>query len=109
VVLGGVIPDAAATRMLPARLQAARPAEDAFDFGPAREEWERIRGVAAEHIAAWLPNLPAGVRRYAQAEVYRYLHAAGSGPYGFDLVTAAIAAVGDTLGRPVDSLRQAAE
>src|SRR5437763_732754 len=38
-----------------------------FDFGLARTEWERVHGLAAERIAAWLPSLPVAVRRYAQA------------------------------------------
>src|SRR5438552_4925021 len=40
-----------------------------FDFGLARTEWERVHGLAAERIAAWLPGLPVAVRRYAEADV----------------------------------------
>jgi N-methylhydantoinase B len=101
--------DAAATQGLRTELRQARRRKRAFDFGPAREDWERNHGLAAEQIAEWLPNLPAGVRRYAQAEVYRQLHNTGSGPYGSDAVTAAIAMVSDALGHPIQTLRQAAE
>ena len=41
--------DEAATAVLRGR---ARNASDAFDFGPARGEWERVHGIAAERIAA---------------------------------------------------------
>jgi N-methylhydantoinase B len=94
--------DAAATAALRRRRRAS--AAD-FDFGPARSEWERIHRTAAERIAEWLPSLPAGVRRHAQAEAYRHLHERGPGPYSADAVTAAIAA----SGYPTDRLRQAAE
>lgn len=73
-----------------------RPTGD-FDFGPARSEWERVHGEAAARIAAWLPSLPAGVRRYAQASVYRRLHAAGPGPYRADEVSAVLATLGAEL------------
>ena len=54
----GVVPgDAAATASLRA---APRAAGDAFDFGTARSEWERIHGEAAERIGAFLPSLPVG-------------------------------------------------
>ncbi|HEX6442236.1 MAG TPA: hydantoinase B/oxoprolinase family protein [Stellaceae bacterium] len=88
----------------------ARPhkAESGFDFGPARTEWERVHGEAAERIAAWLPTLPVAVRRYAQAEAYRHLHAAGSGPYRTEAIATALAAVEAALGRP-EPLKEAAE
>ena len=54
-------------------------------------------------------SLPAGVRRYAQAEIYRRLHITGAGPFGPDSIAAAIAEVGDALGQPVETLRRAAE
>ena len=57
-----------------------------FDFGPGRSEWERVHATAAELIAAWLPSLPLGVRRYAQGQVYRRLHELGPGPYDAPLV-----------------------
>jgi hypothetical protein len=49
------------------------------------------------------------VRRYAQAEAYRRLHAAGAGPYRADKITAALAAVDIALGRQAMALRHAAE
>ncbi|HET6240206.1 MAG TPA: hydantoinase B/oxoprolinase family protein [Acetobacteraceae bacterium] len=73
--------DVAATERHREQLATTRDAPAAYDFGPGRTEWERIHGAAAELIAAWMPSLPAGVRRYAQARVYRYLHEAGPGPY----------------------------
>ena len=73
--------DAAATARRREELMQTRAALAAYDFGPARTEWERIHGTAAELIADWLPSLPAGVRRYAQGRVYRHLHEIGPGPY----------------------------
>ena len=52
---------------------------------------------AAERIAAWLPSLSAGVRRYAQSQVYRHLHATGAGPYSEPSIEAAIAKVEQAL------------
>jgi N-methylhydantoinase B len=86
-----------------------RAAENGFDFGPARTEWERAHGEAAERIAAWLPNLPAAVRRYAQAEAYRHLHASGPGPYRAETIAAALAAIDAALGQPAPALQQAAQ
>jgi N-methylhydantoinase B len=98
--------DDAATAALRRR---KRPASDGFDFGPARTEWERVHGEAAERIAAWVPGLPVAVRRYAQGEAYRQLHASGPGPYRADAIVAALAAVCATLGQPAGEMRQAAE
>ena len=87
VAIDGDAVDLAAT----ARLRnCQRPAGD-FDFGQARGEWERVHGLAADRIAAWLPSLPVGVRRYAQAHAYQALHASGPGPYGDDEVTRCLA------------------
>jgi N-methylhydantoinase B len=105
VIDAGEIDDAATLHL---RDAAGRPRHD-FDFGAGRDEWERIHGEAAEHIAGWLPSLPAGVRRYAQAEAYRRLHAAGPGPYRGAAIAAAIAETGATLGRPPERLAEAAE
>jgi N-methylhydantoinase B len=98
--------DAAATAALRAR---PRNPEQSFDFGQARSEWERVHGLAAERIAAWLPSLPVAVRRYAQAEAYRHLHAAGAGPYRADAIAAALATVDAALGQPAPPLQQAAQ
>ncbi|HEY8872599.1 MAG TPA: hypothetical protein VIM52_06185, partial [Stellaceae bacterium] len=98
--------DAAATAGL---RRGKRPARNDFDFGPARTAWERIHGEAAERIAAWLPSLPVAVRRYAQGEAYRHLHAAGPGPYRAEAIAAAVTAVGAALGQPATELQHAAE
>ncbi|MGC1885213.1 MAG: hydantoinase B/oxoprolinase family protein [Stellaceae bacterium] len=109
VVLAGEEVNSAATETLRHRLDARSRRNVDFDFGAAREEWERVHGLAAERIAEWLPSLPAGVRRYAQAEIYRRLHITGAGPFGTDSIAAAIAEVGDALGQPVETLQPAAE
>jgi N-methylhydantoinase B len=98
--------DAKGTAALRAR---RRNVENGFDFGPARTEWERVHGIAAERIAAWLPGLPAAVRRYAQAELYRRLHESGPGPYRADSVDAALTAIGAALGHQNSTLQQAAQ
>jgi hypothetical protein len=59
-----------------AAIAAKRRPGPHFDFGPGRTAWEDLYGVAAEHIAAWLPTLPEGVRREAQAQIYQ--HPAGN-------------------------------
>ena len=97
VVLRGGDVDAAATGGLRERLGAARDEVAAFDFGPARKAWELVHGIAAEQIASWLPTLPEGVRRFAQAEAYRALHASGSGPYAAHEVARVLATVGTRL------------
>jgi N-methylhydantoinase B len=81
VVLGDGSVDVAATARQRDHLSATRDEPGSYDFGPGRSAWERIHATAAELIAGWLPRLPAGVQRYAQARVYRHLHAAGPGPY----------------------------
>jgi hypothetical protein len=98
--------DAKATAVLRGR---RRNAGNRFDFGPARSEWERVHGLAAERIAAWLPSLPVAVRRYAQADVYRLLHESGPGPYTADTVAVALAAVGAALGQQSAALQHAAQ
>ena len=98
VVLCDGAVDAAATLHRREGLTAKRVALGAYDFGPARSEWERVHGVAAELIADWLPSLPAGVRRYAQRRVYRELHEAGPGPYDATAVRAVLQTVGYRVG-----------
>jgi N-methylhydantoinase B len=83
VALDGDEVDPAAT----ARLRNRPCATGDFDFGEARNEWERVHGLAADRIAAWLVSIPVGVRRYAQAHAYQRLHASGCGPYQADEIT----------------------
>jgi len=97
--------DAAATERGRDALTASRVAPQTYDFGPGRTEWERVHGVAAGLIAAWLPSLPAGVRRYAQSRVYRFLHNTGPGPYDEASVQRSLADVADQL----EMVRQEAE
>ena len=78
-------------------LAAARGILPAFDFGPGRSAWEATYGAAAERIAVWLPVLPEGVRRYAQAEVYQCLRQSGPGPYDDAATQLAIARVAAAL------------
>jgi hypothetical protein len=49
--------------------------------------------------------LPVAVRRHAQGEAYRHLHAAGPGRYRAEAIAAALAAVGEPATEP----QQAAE
>jgi N-methylhydantoinase B len=77
VALNGDVVDEAATT----QLRNCERASQGFDFGHARGAWERVHGLAAERIAQWLPSLPVGVRRYAQAHAYQRLHHMGDGPY----------------------------
>jgi N-methylhydantoinase B len=77
VVLDGEAVDTSST----ARLRTGDRQTSKIDFGDARREWERVHGIVAESVADWLPTLPVGVRRYAQAHVYEQLHASGAGPY----------------------------
>ncbi len=77
-----------------ARLRNCQRATGDFDFGQARGEWERVHGLAADQIAAWLPSLPVGVRRYAQMHAYQALHARGAGPYDDDEISAVLGTLG---------------
>ncbi|HEY2618583.1 MAG TPA: hydantoinase B/oxoprolinase family protein [Acetobacteraceae bacterium] len=94
VALDGGEVDLAAT----ARLRNSQHATTDFDFGQARGEWERVHGIAAERIAAWLPSLPVGVRRYAQAHAYQRLRGNGPGPYRIDEINTVLDALGAELG-----------
>jgi N-methylhydantoinase B len=89
--------DEAGTVQLRHEKAAQRTTVPAYDFGPGRTEWERVHGRAANLIAEWLPRLPAGVRRYAQAQVYRHLHATGSGPYDTPIIETALSKVATQL------------
>ena len=80
VVTNGKV-QAEQTHALRASMSAQCAVPPAFDFGPGRGAWEATYGVAAERIADWLPTLAEGVRRHAQADVYRQLQASGPGPY----------------------------
>jgi N-methylhydantoinase B len=90
VAIDGDAVDLAATE----RLRNCQRAAGDFDFGQARGEWERVHGLAADRIAAWLPSLPVGVRRYAQAHAYQALHARGAGPYDDDEISAVLGTLG---------------
>jgi N-methylhydantoinase B len=105
VVRNGAI-DSEATTALRRKAPAAGPQ---FDFGPARIEWERVHGEAAERIGEWLPTLPVAVRRYAQAEAYRRLHASSAGPYRGAVIDSTLAAIGAAFGQQSVALRHAAE
>jgi hypothetical protein len=84
-------------------MSAERGARPAFDFGPGRNAWEGRYGVAAECIAAWLPTLPEGVRRHAQAEVYQRLRESAPGPYDGAATQQAIHVVEENLPRRIAS------
>ena len=103
---GGVVDHLASVRQRSA-MRATRSPLPPYDFGPARTEWERIHGAAAPLIAEWLPSLPVGVRRYAQAQLYRMLHESGAGPYAAPLVRRMIASLAAKLG--VAAYKEAAE
>jgi N-methylhydantoinase B len=89
--------DIAVTQALRRAMADERTARPAFDFGPGRDAWESIHGTAAECIAAWLPTLPEGIRRYAQARVYRNLRDSGAGPYDSAMTRRAIDAAEEQL------------
>jgi hypothetical protein len=57
-----------------------------------------------QRVTAWLPMLPEGVRRYAQAEAYRQLQDAGPGPLDAASAERAIAAVAVTLPTRVEGI-----
>jgi N-methylhydantoinase B len=88
-----------ATELRRIELAAKRGPRPRFDFGQGRDAWEATYGVAARQIATWLPALDDGVRRDAQAAVYRHLRACGPGPYDAAAVLQAIRAVTATLPR----------
>lgn len=75
----------------------------AFDFGVARRDWEECFGVVAEHLANWLPSLPAPVRRHAQERVYALLRRHGPGPYDGVAAQGAIEEVRSELGDPAST------
>jgi N-methylhydantoinase B len=95
--------DDAATQALRHAMSAERGARPAFDFGPGRDAWEGLYGAAAECIAAWLPTLPEGVRRHAQAEVYQRLQESAPGPYDSAATERAIRVVENNLPRRISS------
>jgi N-methylhydantoinase B len=93
--------DDAATQALRHAMSAERSARPAFDFGPGRDAWESRYGVAAECIAEWLPTLPEGVRRHAQAEVYQRLQDSALGHYDTAATEQAIRVVEGNLPRRI--------
>ena len=92
---GGVLADE--TLALRAGILATRGPRPGFDFGPGRTAWQDRYGAAMQCVTDWLPTLPEGVRRYAQAEVYRRLQDASHGPLDAVVAERAIAAVAATL------------
>jgi N-methylhydantoinase B len=88
------------TRALRAEILAKRGPRLGFDFGPGRTAWQERYGAAMQRVTDWLPSLPEGVRRYAQAEVYRQLQDATPGPVDTAGAERAIAAVAATLPAP---------
>lgn len=104
VVLRDGDADPAATARLRAELAAAQQEPGTYDFGPGRSKWERVHALAADLIADWLPEIPTGMRRYAQAQAYRHLHETGPGPYD----EAAVLHVLSSLAAQLGSLPQAA-
>jgi N-methylhydantoinase B len=94
VAMAGETVDEDATRAL----RAARPAREGYDFGPGRSAWECVHATAAAILADWLPSLPAGLRRYAQARLYRALHDSGPGPYSEAETRSAIQILARELG-----------
>ncbi len=97
VVIGanGVVADE--TQAARAQILSTRGPRTAFDFGAGRTAWQQRYGAAMQRVTEWLPTLPEGMRRYAQAEVYRQLQAAAPGPVDVALAEDAIAAVASTL------------
>jgi N-methylhydantoinase B len=92
----GIVDDAATMDRRTALL-GSRAALGTYDFGPGRTAWESLHGTAAELIADWLPGLPLGVQRYAQALAYRQLHESGPGPYAAPLVSDILARIAAEL------------
>jgi N-methylhydantoinase B len=98
VMLADGVVDEAATACRRETLRTIRATSATYDFGPGRTEWERVHATAACLIADWLPCLPLGVRRYAQARVYRHLHESGPGPYDAPLVNDILTGLAVELG-----------
>ena len=86
VLLAGAVDEDATAKRRMDLVELPRPEIPSYDFGPGRSAWERIDGVAAGLIAEFVPSLPAGVQRYAQARAYQLLHQTGAGPYDAPLV-----------------------
>lgn len=72
--------DEAASQDLRRKLRATET-ENAFDLGAGRRGWERRYGAAPMLLAQRLGELPPGLRRPAQAQVYQELDALGEGPH----------------------------
>lgn len=92
-VYGVVITDGTIDTAATAALRAApRATPAAFDYGPARTEWESKFGPAADAIRAWQWTLPQGLRHYARKKAHGILKSR-PGPYDDAAVQAAIAQV----------------
>ena len=89
--------DRDATASLRADRTAPAPEALSFDFGAARSAWEDRHAEAAALIAAWLPSLPAPLRRQGQTAVYRRLAACGDRALGPGVVRDAMEAVAADL------------
>ena len=90
VELDGSTVDEAGTRRRRSALHGAvRP--ETFDVGEGRRAWEERFGATSERLSRELEHFPAGVRRYAEREVYRLVSSSGEGPYTDDDADRAIA------------------
>jgi N-methylhydantoinase B len=85
------------TRALRADLAAQSGRRPDFDYGPGRNGWEARYRAAMDRVSAWLPTLPPGMRRHAQAEVYRQLQRLPAPTVSAEAAEAAIRAVAATL------------
>jgi N-methylhydantoinase B len=97
-VYGVALTDGEVDGTATAALRRGRMTAAGFDFGAARRAWEQVHGPAPQRIAEWLPSLPVGVRRYAQAHAYRLLQAMGPGPYGEDDIASVLGRLGVQYG-----------
>jgi N-methylhydantoinase B len=77
---------------------AAGDSDPEFDFGPGRLAWESRFAEVANQLSVSLPELPAGLRRSAQLEVYAALEKADGGPYDRATVADVIARVFGEVG-----------
>lgn len=92
-IYGVAIRDGAVDEEETTRLRAIpRPDPVAFDYGPARSQWEAEWGLAADMIRDWQWTLTPGLRHYARKKAH-YLLQSRPGPHGPDQVSAAISEI----------------